>query len=213
MKQIGIVLFLFTSFLFTATKNIDISSVCNMGFIDEVEGDKIGGWTDQGKYNSLDNFPTGINKFAGIEFKIIEPEKNNGKSCIVLKGSPRPYFPEKVEVPINDKGKYIYFLHTIAWGEKTDLVPYPEVAKYIVNYKDGKSEEIIIRQGKEVTGWWFPKDTELFKVGWIGKNPQCNQIGVGVFMWENPNPEKEIKSIILKSENTGAVPIVLGITI
>ncbi len=208
------ILFLsFCFWVFPATKYIDISKVCNMGFVDEEEGDKKGGWTDQGKYNSLDNFPVGINKFADIEFKIINPEENNGKSCIVLKGGPRPYFPESVEVSVNDKGRYIYFLHTIAWGANTEeLGPFPEVAKYVVNYKDGTSKDITIRQGKEVVGWWFPSDTDLFKIGWIGKNKQCDRIGVGVFMWENPNPDKEINSIVLKSENTGAVLVILGIT-
>lgn len=212
-KEIFFVFILLFFVSFSSTKYIDISDVCNMGFIDEIEGDGKGGWTDQGKYNSLENFPVGINKFAGIDFKIIDPEKNNGKSCIVLKGKPRPYFPESVEVNVNGKGKCFYFLHTIAWAEKTSLTPYPEVAKYIIKYKDGSEKEIIIRQGKEVVGWWYPYDTDLFKIGWIGRNPQCDRIGIGVFMWENPYLEKEIKSIVLKSENTGAVPIVLAITL
>ncbi|MFN4228135.1 MAG: hypothetical protein ACK4F0_08385 [Candidatus Ratteibacteria bacterium] len=214
LKIFFLYFFLLCFFSFPKPKFIDISNYCNMGFVDEIEEDQKGGWTDQGKYNSLDNFPVGIVKFAGIDFKIINPQENNGKSCIVLKGIPRPYFPEKVEVKVSEKTKYIYFLHTIAWGAKTEILgPYPVVAKYIINYDDGTIEEINIRQGKEINGWWFPQDTELFKVGWIGKNPQCNKIGVGVYRWENPYPEKEIKSIVLKSENTDAVPIILGITI
>jgi len=214
MKRELLILVIFICFnLLGASKFIDISKVCNMGFIDEEEEDKKGGWTDQGRYNSLEGFPVGINKFAGIEFKIINPEENKGKSCIVLKGEKRPYFLESVEIPVNEKGKYLYFLHTIAWSADTEkLGPFPEVAKYIINYKDGSKEEITIRQGKEIVGWWYPKDTDLFKVGWTGKNKQCDNIGVGVYMWENPYPEKEIKSIILESENTGAVPVIIGIT-
>ena len=59
---------------------LDIRPVANMGFRDETEGDRMGGWTDQGD-NDIRMLPTGPVRFATIPFRIVEPETNGGKSC------------------------------------------------------------------------------------------------------------------------------------
>jgi hypothetical protein len=46
---------------------VNLESVANRGFKDEVAGDNQGGWTDQGA-NSLVGVPTGRQIFAGVPF-------------------------------------------------------------------------------------------------------------------------------------------------
>ena len=74
---------------------IDIRKACNMGFKDDVAGDQKGGWTDQGN-NDMRYFPVGTQVFNGVRFQVIDPARNNGKSCLVLKGKESPYFPGRV---------------------------------------------------------------------------------------------------------------------
>ena len=77
---------------------IDLTSVVNRGFYDEVAGDSIGGWTDFGPSACFYDLGYGIQTFQDgiIPFKIIDPGKNDGKSVIVLNGPGREnVFPEK----------------------------------------------------------------------------------------------------------------------
>jgi len=63
---------------------LDLSKAANMGFADEIAGDGKGGWTDQGSLNDLREFTLrGLNKLQYVDFYIIDPEENDGKSCIV----------------------------------------------------------------------------------------------------------------------------------
>jgi len=170
---------------------INISKQCNMGFKDEINGDKKGGTSDQGD-NDLRAFPTGHKIFAGVPFNVINPEKNNGTSMITLRSKERPYFPEIVkDIPVNNKFKSIYFLHTKLWGGKNAL--------YIVHYSDGSKLKIPLVSGKNIRGWWNPRRPENGKLAWSGKNAQA-KIGVYCWKWENPDPKKEIKSIDVKTQ-------------
>ena len=122
-----------------AVTPIDLRSSSNMGFRDEVAMDGKGGWTDQGN-NDLRLLPLGRQKFCGVEFNIIDPSANGGKSCIVLRGAERPAFPLSAEVATNAKGKFLYLLHAAAFsaaGKK-------KCGDIKITYADGSSERLII---------------------------------------------------------------------
>src|SRR5687767_9776897 len=82
---ISISLLLFPSFI-RAQSNfpVDISKVANRAFLDDKAGNGGGGWSDEGLGNSLRGFTPGKRHFAGLEFKILNPENNNGNACIVF---------------------------------------------------------------------------------------------------------------------------------
>jgi len=186
---------------------IDISNHCNMGFKDDVSGDKKGGAFDQGAENDLHEFPVGRHIFSNVPFSIIDPEQNRGKSMIVLRGRARDYFPLEVSgIQINKKIKHLYFLHTIAWeGGKF---------AYTVNYGDGDREEILIKGGEEVGGWWGPSEDKApkAKIAWEGKNSSCARIGAYCYRWRNPKEDLVIKTMDIKSYNLSMVPAILAIT-
>jgi hypothetical protein len=262
---------------------MDISKVCNMGFRDEVEEDKKGGWLDQGE-KDFRSMPVGEQECHGIKFKIIDPDKNKDKSCVVLKSTVRSYFPEKVLItPVSGKAKTICFLHTCGWGTGTAaaqdkdfrLMPvgeqecqgvkfkiidpdrnknkscialkstnrpyFPEkvlitpidkkaktvcflhtcgweiesatqpVASYGITYQDGTTKKIPLRCGVELTDW-SPgydgnKSRTVFKTTYRG-----SAIGLSLFLWENPYPDKKIKSITFESKNTATLPILVSIS-
>ncbi len=55
---------------------LSITEYCNSGFVDETPaGDGKGGWTDQGKENSLSGFPQGKVEFNEIPFQIPQGDK------------------------------------------------------------------------------------------------------------------------------------------
>ncbi|MHB9038271.1 MAG: glycoside hydrolase family 2 TIM barrel-domain containing protein [Armatimonadota bacterium] len=184
---------------------IDLHAFANMGFKDDVAGDKKGGWTDQGPAD-LRTVPVGGQTFRGVQFDIIDPAKNDGKSCIVLRGQDRPYFPASAD-RIQAQGKFdkLYFLVANAW---TTAVPQ---AKLIVRYVDLFTEEIPIRGGVEVADWVSPAhDLGNAKVAWEGNNGTSSAT-VYLVEWNNPKKDNEITDISFTSEGNG-VPILLAVT-
>jgi len=195
------------------TFQIDLSKYVNMGFMDEVAGDGKGGWTDAGE-NDMRELPVGEHNFYGVLYNIIDPEKNNGKSAIVLnlsKHSDFKHFPNEVrDIEVGKKASNLYFLHAVAWGDGQILF------KYVINYGNKTKVEVPITNGTCCKDWWQPKDEALkgeeVKVGWAGNNPVAeNGVGLYTYKWKNPYPDLEIKSIDIISMDK-VVPLIVAIT-
>jgi hypothetical protein len=188
---------------------IDIRKACNRGFKDDVAGDGKGGWTDQGN-NDMRYFPVGTQVLGGVRFDVIDPARNDGKSCIALKGKPSPYFPaQSIDIPLGgarlDK---LYFLHAVrgaAGGRQ---------AAYVVHYADGAYVEIPVRLGMEVRGWWAaPMDLPNAQMAWSGKNDVCpNVVSVYMTAWKNVHPNAGIESLKMVTSGEDGVPILIAVT-
>jgi aryl-phospho-beta-D-glucosidase BglC (GH1 family) len=160
---------------------IDLSPYANMGFKDEVDGDKKGGWTDQGKENDLRMMPLGKRKFAGVEFNIIDPKVNNSKSCLVFAGPQRSYFLSSVKIALKEAliFKYLYLLHATAWTPSFQET----VGTVKIFYQDGEVENLSIKTDRDVYDWWTPTSIENGVVGWTGNN-EMNNVGLYVSRFE-----------------------------
>ncbi len=195
---------------------VNLRPYVNMGFRDDVEGDKQGGWTDQGRQD-LRHFPTGRQILDGVPFDIINPFDNNGKSIIVLQGIPKPYFPFGVTgMSVNQKSRRLFFLYTGAYigtGEKKPL------AKFTVHYSGGNVSQsqidIPLIGGINFGDWWggnpnLPEAT----IVWKQVHPEM-QVGTAIYLfeWKNPQPEGFITQIdFAKTSENQAIPILLAIT-
>ena len=87
-----------------------------------------------------------------MPFRILDPAKNNGSSCFVLKGEKRPYFPERADIPVNALLNTIYVLHTAMYANE----PGPAV-RYILRYEDGKTHEFAADTRYDLPDWWEAK--------------------------------------------------------
>ena len=134
---------------------LDLRSVCNVGFRDEVAGDGKGGWTDQGPENDLKNPPrAGAHTIESVRMEVIDPARNGGRSCIGLKSPNTPLYPASVEVPAAGlQGRWLYLVHCVAWEKRQ------EKAGWIVaKYADGTEEAIEVVMRRDVANWWEPAD-------------------------------------------------------
>ena len=154
---------------------LDLTKVVNMGFADEFDGDRKGGWSDQGAVNDLAEMPTGEMSFRGVQFRVIDPAENGGKSCLVTYGWPRPYFPREFSVALREpEGRYLYLLHALAW-EPNKRVPVGELTAV---YADGSKRKLPVISGEEVGNFWYPADRKRAVAAWFGKNRSCSRIGL-----------------------------------
>ena len=131
-----------------AGQPVDLRSVVNMGFRDEVAGDGKGGWTDQGS-NDLRLLPVGRKLFGGIPFDIVDPLRNNGKSCLMLRGRERTYFPKSATVECKSRGRYLHLLHASAFHPGQP----PRYGVILVTYANGSTQRIPVTEN-HVGDWW-----------------------------------------------------------
>lgn len=172
--------------------------------------EKVPGWTDE-PGNNMEEFPTGDLVFENIPFRIIEPEKNELRSVLVLSGDPR--LRQSLRIPLGKKAASIYFLHVLQHGSMAGNV------KFV--YEDGSEYLKYLSQqnGAFGNGWWYPnepidkKGIPHMKLAWTGKNRATTKIGSWVFGLNNPHPEKTIEHIELEGMKDSTRWLILGMTL
>ena len=185
-------------------KMVDLKAVVNMDWRDEVWGDGKGGWTDQGD-TDMRNIEVGVRTFFGIPFDVIDPAKNGGKAVLTLKSRKFPPGPAAATAPVGLKARSLYFLHASAWTGG-------QMATYIVHYEDGTTAEVPIRAKEEICDWWGPAHGAKYRVAFHVPNAKTDDVGMLVFGWDNPQPDKVIKSLELKSEMADGIVLVAAVT-
>lgn len=168
---------------------LDLSPWANRSFRDETDHDGKGGWTDQGT-NDFRIMPKGKITAAGIPFRIIDPDQNNGKGCLIVRGSARKAFPPAIRgIRIGGRFSRLFFLHTSAWGNAGTC------GKYLFRYSDGSVGEYLLKGGRNIGDWWQVKQLPEARIGFTRKNASGAEIGFFVAEWVNPHPEKRIESM------------------
>ncbi len=210
---------------------VDLSEHANMGYIDQIADDGVGGWTDQGendmrfflinhsgkgngRENGMDvpipDFPTHVT-FAGIPVQLVDPKANNDKAVLSF-GSPKhgsKLMRQVSNIAINRKADAMWFVHCIGWsaGNPGDIV-----AQYTVIYDDGSSTVIPIKRFMDAGDWFTPTRFSNAKVAWTGKNLEHSPVGLNISKWDNPHPEKRIKTVSINAGMTDSQYVLLAIT-
>ncbi len=191
----------------SAMRQIDLAPYANRSFSDEEADDGRGGWTDQGK-NDFRTIPTGEIKVAGIPFHIIDSAKNNGRGCLMLRGSARPGFPEAIrKIRVDAYVSRLFFLHTSAWGDDTIA------GAYRIHYEDNSSVDYVLHGNRNIADWWrFSWVLPEARAGITVTNALGRQVGSFLAEWVNPHPEKRVKSFdflsagVLRKEKIDYLP-------
>jgi hypothetical protein len=197
---------------------VNLSSEMNRDFRDDVPGDGKGGWTDQGA-NDLRGMPTGEQTFHQIMFDIVNPKENDNKACLVMYSEHSKAGPkETADISIGQKAKAIFFLHTSAWYSSTRHGG-KSVIDYVITYEDGTKETAQALGGRDIKDWWTPGNCEeslgvsLLLMSDTEVDAVPRRRGLMLQTWENPHPEKVIKSLKIKSTDAGAISIVMGVSL
>lgn len=189
---------------------VDISKVANMAFADDMAGDGKGGWTDQGSINDMAFYNRfGDQVFNGVPFNIINPEDNDGRAVITMKGQSSEFFPTNVEIPIGGQtAAGVYVLHSCGFINSNT-----EVADYVFMYEDGTESVVTIRPNKDIFNWWGAGSSDTVETAITIQNQQTTAVSIYLFHMENPNPGKKIDKIRIQTGGTGAYLVVVGMTL
>lgn len=183
---------------------LDLASAMNMGFRDELAGDRQGGWTDQGPDNDLSMMTAGVQDLGGVVFRIVDPQDNGGKSCIVLRGRNREYFPEEAQVAVEGQGRMLFLLNGLAWPPAAGEV----CGEVEITYDDGSCDTVELRNGVDTGNFWFPPPLKNGTVVWEGVNATSN---IGLYATGINLRDQPLKGLCFRSR--GAVWMIVAASI
>jgi hexosaminidase len=177
--------------------SVDLSPYCNMS---------LKAWLNQGEGNDLSGLPKGVSNLGGIPFNL-----GNKQSAILLGGLPGILdgFGDKVTgIPVGSKADRLYFLSTTAFGEREGR----KAGEYIIHYEDGTSERVDLVYGQTISAWDASRPASRTRSAWRGKTLSGSIIRVNTFVWDNPSPDKVIKSLDFLAADGQAAPTLIAIT-
>lgn len=154
---------------------LDLGKAANRAFRDERSGDGKGGWNDQGPENDLRMFKPGGHRYFGVNFQVTDPDRNDGKGCIVLNGADRTCFLDSATIQCaGQRGRWLYLLHANAFTGK-----YKHAGTIEIRFRDGSRQKIDVRNNIDIGNWWGGIDRENAPVVWKSTNSKSV---VGLYM-------------------------------
>jgi len=153
------------------------------------------------------DLPTGEQTFSKIKFHVIDPEKNNRRAVLAVSRSGG--LPATIEIPVNRSAGAVYLLHTSSKPASENIVG---VVQF--KYSDGSSRTNYIVFGKQLTYWWFSElKTDYSGIAWYGKNKVSEGIGLSWCAINNPEPQKQIASLVIEAPAGNGIYTVFAITL
>lgn len=130
---------------------LDLAGQANMGFRDEVAGDGIGGWSDQGPENDLRTFDVKRQEYGGVPFRIADPAVNAGKAVLAFRGPHLgvPLADASVRLSAPVRARWLYLLHTTCWNQTKE-----RIGTITVRSADGRTRTVEVKSGRDVADWW-----------------------------------------------------------
>ena len=182
----------------------------NRPLADEVNGDGLGGWTDQGPTMDLRNLHAGDYTCNDVAFRV-----SKGNACFIMKNSFRPSqnLPVGGKAALKGKADALALIHTGAW-----IDPDVQEAAYIVHYADGAKVEIPVIGGKNILDWTagasradglkYDPALGLLLPALSVPSPQFVHVTVWMLLWKNPHPDKEIVALEVKGAGRGIAGLI-----
>ena len=198
---------------------VDLRAAANRGFADDKGRDGEGGWFDEGKAQDLRLLPTGDQTFEGVSFRIIDPNANDGRGCVVLHSEgnvryPKGNRPEAVELAVGQKVSRMVFLVAGAWtGEDGSTA-----AELEFHFEGGQclyeTETFALKAGVNFGNWWIGDGSMPgARLAWSVRDPRVdNKIGLWMVEWTNRQPQAQVRSVTFRSGHTMAIPALVAAT-
>lgn len=161
---------------------LDLREAANFGFKDQTPGDGQGGWSDQGMESDFGTFPIHQKEFAGVPFRIIDPERNDGRAVLSFQSSEVATGLKSARIVLPETRRYLYLLHaaTFAHQNGNDAVGNIRFDGWVAQVP------VAVKNNIDVADWWSPRDFGNAVVGYAGRNAGGRKVAVFVSKFEIP---------------------------
>jgi hypothetical protein len=171
---------------------IDISKFCNSPLLGGMWG---------GSEMGIKKLPVGLQTFKGFPYRLVDPASTGQKGCVSFYSiEHNPTGTKEITLPVDRKAAVLNLLITSLWTNTLDVMT--PVLSVDIEYADGTKALTSVCFGRDVQDWCRVDQTPENHhpgVAWIG--PEFPYPGLYQFPWENPNPEKVIRTVTLRAAN------------
>ena len=185
---------------------VDLSPVANRSLKDNEERS---GWLGFGPDFDFSAFPVGEILEGPIQFKTMPNSEGNTAVLMTGKLNPKGDFPKKISLGISSqKASELHFLMNTGFPAQEGHT----AGNILVEYQDGTADTLNLIYGKNLFCITDRRAGIGARTAWEGQSRNGQSIRAWDVVWNNPEPQKKIKRIILESADTEATPILLAIT-
>lgn len=167
------------------------------------------GWIGTGADDDLSALRAGNRRLGKVSYHVLSPSR--GPNALMLQGPPvTSALPDGIRgIEVGSEARQLWFLHTTAFPDRVDGA----VGRYVIHYADGSSTEIALNYGQNIMSWKDDRPTLAYQAAWEGQTRGGTGVRLRAFPWENPYPEKVIRSIDFEgAPSSQAAPVLLAIT-
>ncbi len=187
---------------------LDLEPLSNRRLDDTANRD---GWAGYGSGLDLSSFPKDRSVFGETRFRIGTNAK--GQSALMLAGkiNPSGVYPDEVQIhlPVRRHISEIHFLLTSPFSSADGS----QAGEIEFLYEDGSSRLQSLVYGDNLFAFDdLRTGSDTTKMAWKGTSSLGHVLAVRDLTWANPQPDKPIQAILLRSDSTEAAPTVLAIT-
>lgn len=155
--------------------------------------------------------PLGAQTTGGVPFEIIDPAKNDGRGLLVLHSPRAPKdreWPRQVEIPVDQKGKRLFFLGNVhGWApQDPGTGDWGAVAEYVIEYEDGQKQIVPLVTGRTADEWTAAPEADEVWPGLKGRPWHLNVLGVTL-------RPMVIRRIVFRDLGTPAAPVLAAVTL
>lgn len=184
---------------------VDLTKAANMDLTGQ-GAPGVPGWFGNKDGNDMRNLPTGVQRFGGALFHIVDPATNGRRAAVVVSarlGSPR------VEIPIHATAPALDLVHVEDGAGASGVA-----VALRFEYEDGSSRSLYLTNGKQLANTWWPHlKAGDAGVAWRGANGLCADCGVFWAAVANPEPAKPIDRLVFTASEEGASYALLALTL
>ena len=180
------------------------------------------GWFGEKDFTFRD-LPTGRQTLAGVPYEVYDFPTSPVPTVVMLGGpNVSGRLPAEVRgIPVNRKADALFFLQ----AARVDRRPSPdeakngvkhELARYVVHYADGKTEDVPVYAGVHVEHYRQPAPAAVpgAQLAWAKPYAGKGESAAAYSMqWTNPRPDVEITTVdLLPGADKAGVPVLLALT-
>jgi hexosaminidase len=184
---------------------LDLTGAYNASLAGDAQGN---GWLGLGPQYDLSAAPTGEVRLGPDTFLFAADTARPSVIRLASALDAERAYPKQVEIPVGRTAKSLLFVHTALWTDRGGR----RTGAYRVHYADGTSEEIPLIYGANLVSWTDQRSVSGAARAWSGRTGGDQRVVLYRFQWDNPHPEKEIRSVEAVSDRTEAGLGVLAIS-
>ena len=168
---------------------IDLAPLCNAPLVGGLWGSAELG---------IKKLPVGAQVFKDAQYTLVDPKTNADKGCVAFYSAKHnPSGTKQVVLPVDRKAAGVNLLITSLWTSSLSVKT--PILNVDIDYTDGSRDVTTVCIGRDVQDWYQADPASAARhpaVVWTG--PESPQPSLYQFTWENPNPERIVRSVTLR---------------